>query len=311
MPRFPLSLFLSGPDVGALVRAVAPALPDAEPSSWSADFEDGDGPWLDAVAAGRELAAVEWEDASLGVVPRHGVRVEMPREPSRAAALELLAAAPFTVATLPSYAAIWARDHDYRPPGFDGGHGPHGWACAFRGEGHDRLVSRRWVPDGPWELSREEHDISFVRFHDPRAAPDAALEEARAGHHRMGITDEGGFIQLAPILAGGLPGLYEHGTHKVVVQGRDVPQREMLGACQIRRDRRDDPQAPIERIAYVFTEPERAEAHLPELWLRELECWAIVDGEERRLDGDEPPAALTARRARPASASGRSGRASS
>ena len=77
MPRFPLSLFLSGPDIGALVRAVAPALPDAEPSSWSADFEDGEGPWLEAVAAARELAAVEWEDASLGVVPRHGVRVEV------------------------------------------------------------------------------------------------------------------------------------------------------------------------------------------------------------------------------------------
>ena len=204
--RFPLSLFLSGPDVGALVRAVAPALPDGAPRQWSADYEDGDGAWLDAVATARELAAVEWEDASLGVVPRYGVRVELPRAPAQAAALELLAAAPFTVATLPSYAAVWKAEHDYRPPGFDGGHGPHGWACAFRGDGHDRLVSRRWLPYGPWELTRDEdEDISFVRFHDPAAAPGAALEQARAGHRRMGIYDEGGFIQRAPILPTACP----------------------------------------------------------------------------------------------------------
>jgi hypothetical protein len=294
-PRFPLALFLSGPDTGALVRALAPALPSLTPGSWSADFDDGDGPWLDAVAGAHQLAAVEWEDASLGVVPRQGVRVELPRTPSHAAALELLSTAPFTVATLPSYAATWTREHGYRPPGFDGSHGPHGWACAFRGDGHDRLVSRRWLAHGPWTLSREEDaDLSFVRFHDPDAPPEAALAQARDGHRRMGITDEGGFIQLAPILPGGLSGLYERGTHKIVVRGRDVPPRELLGACQIRRERRADANAPVERIAYVFMEPARAEAHLPELWLRELECWTIEHGEERRLDGDEPPPALTA-----------------
>jgi hypothetical protein len=295
-PRFPLTLSLSGPDTGALVHALAPALPQRDPGDWSVDFQPGEGPWLDAIAGARELAAVEWDDASLGVVPPNGhVRVELPRTPSRAAALELLTAAPFTVATLPSYAATWSSEHGYRAPGFDGGHGPHGWACAFRGDGHDRLVSRRWLPHGPWELTRDEpDDISFVRFHDPDAAPAAALEQARAGHERMGIDDGGGYIQLAPILAGGLPGLYEDGTHKVVVHDRDVPPRELLGACQIRRDRRDDPQAPIARIAYVFTEPERAAAHLPALWLRELQCWAVERGAERRLDGDAAPAALTA-----------------
>lgn len=291
--RFPLSLFLSGPDIGALVRAVAPALPDAAPRQWSADYEDGEGAWVDAVASARELAAVEWEDASLGVVPRHGVRVELPCAPTQAAALELLGAAPFTVATLPSYTAVWKAEHGYRPPGFDGGHGPHGWACAFRGAGHDRLVSRRWLAHGPWALHRDQReDISFVRFHDPDAAPGAALEQARAGHRRMGIDDDGGFIQLPPILSDGLPGLYENGTHKVVVHGRDVPSRELLGACQIRLERRADREAPVERVAYVFMERERAEAELPELWLRELECWAIAGGEEQRLDGEDPPPAV-------------------
>ena len=293
--RLPLAVFLTGPDTDAIVRALAPVLPDRSPDSVRADYaEAARGPWLDAVAGARELASAEWENASLGVIGGRGVSLEVRRASSRAAALELLAGVPWQVASLPSYAETWMAEHAYRPPGFDGGHGPHGWACAFRDAGHERLVSRRWLPVGPWALTRvEDEDISFVQFHDPRAMPDAALAEARPGHRRMGVTDEGGFLQEAPVLADGLPGLYERDTktHKVVVHGRDVRQREMLGACQIRWQRRDDPEAPIARVAYVFMEPARAEAHLRDLWLRELECWTIVDGAERRLDGDAPPPA--------------------
>ncbi|HBE33637.1 MAG TPA: hypothetical protein DD990_20560, partial [Cyanobacteria bacterium UBA11368] len=50
----------------------------------------------------------------------------------------------------------------YIAPGFIDGHGGHGWACAFKGEGHNHLVSRRWLEYGPWRLLRdEENDISF------------------------------------------------------------------------------------------------------------------------------------------------------
>ena len=216
--------------------------------------------------------------------------MQLARPASRSAALELLGDAPWEVATFPSYAAVWAAEHDYTPPGFDGGHGSHGWACAFKGAGHDRLVSRRWLPAGPWKLT-EHGDVWFVEFHAPDDTPAQALEPARSGHRRMGITDEGGYLQEAPLLAEGLRGVYdpESKALKIVVNHRDVPQRELLAACQIRRERRGDRDEPVREVAYVFTERERAERHLRELWLRELACWAIDEGRELRLDGDEPP----------------------
>jgi hypothetical protein len=40
----------------------------------------------------------------------------------------------------------------------------------------------------------------------------------------------------------------------------------------------------------VFLEEQNAERHLHELWLRELECRAVVGGREVRLDTDYHPA---------------------
>ena len=36
-------------------------------------------------------------------------------------------------------------EEDYEKTSFGEGHLPHGWASAFKGKGHDRLVSRRWL----------------------------------------------------------------------------------------------------------------------------------------------------------------------
>src|SRR5690606_11851077 len=56
-------------------------------------------------------------------------------------------------------------DLAYVAPSFADMHYPHGWACAFKGPGHDRLVSRRWLEHGPWRLIRDnENDVSFVQF---------------------------------------------------------------------------------------------------------------------------------------------------
>ncbi len=49
------------------------------------------------------------------------------------------------------------------------------------------------------------------------------------------------------------------------------------------------PSLPVERIAYVFTDPTDAKNHLHSLWLREFECRAIVNGLERRMDADYQP----------------------
>ncbi|MBA3462154.1 MAG: hypothetical protein H0T46_19495 [Deltaproteobacteria bacterium] len=37
-------------------------------------------------------------------------------------------------------------------------------------------------------------------------------------------------------------------------------------------------------LRYVFIDPADAEKHLHELWLRDIEVWAIVGGNEVRLD---------------------------
>ena len=196
--------------------------------------------------------------------------------------------------------------------GFSNAHFGHGWMCAFRGEGHDSLVSRRWLRYGPWKLLRDEaHDISLVLFHDPdEADPAVTIDQAFAGHRRMGNSNTGGFIREGSDKQGNfhatggyryrndLRGIYvaEDRTFRIVVAGRDVPQREMLDACAYRLHQRDDPEQPIANVAYVFVEEERARAHLHELWLRGLECRAIIRGEEVRLDLDydppppEPPA---------------------
>jgi len=181
---------------------------------------------------------------------------------------------------------------DYHTTSFGDGLASHGWACAFKGAGHDRLVSRRWLEYGPWHLIRDEDsDLSFVQFHDLDADPETALKQAKPGHQRMGISKTGGFIQSIYDPFFELKGFYleDEGILEVVVAGREVTQHEMLEACQARYHQPLDGKH-IDNVRYVFVEGEQvARTHLHELWLRELECWAIVDWQKVRLDADYDP----------------------
>lgn len=170
----------------------------------------------------------------------------------------------------------------YEGPGFAELHWPHGWACFFRGAGHDRLVSRRWLDFGPWKLRRGPHDTTLVQFHTLGMDAATALAQARIGHERMGISDTGGFIQGRYVYAYDLKGLYYPEQRKlhITVYGRDVSQREMLDACAARLYQRLGPDQPLDNVVYVFMEQEHAIAHLHELWLRGLECRTIINGEE-------------------------------
>jgi hypothetical protein len=209
---------------------------------------------------------------------------DVPRDPR--AVLELIAAWPWEVASMPPLHDDWESRPDYEPIGFADLHFHHGWACGFRGMGHDRLVSRRWLDQGLWQLHQGPNDTSLVQFHDLHADSQRAFEQAMPAHQRMGISDTGGFIQSDYISEHEIKGLYtaEDRRMRIVVHGRDVPQREMLDACALRRSGGEDPERPIEQVAYIFIEPERAEAHLHELWLRELECWTFAAGKEVRID---------------------------
>ncbi|MCG8421044.1 MAG: hypothetical protein MJE77_24240 [Proteobacteria bacterium] len=235
---------------------------------------------------------------------------------------------PFEIGALrPFYS--WYRPEEgkrYRPSHF-GHHYGHGWACFFKGAGHDRLVSRRWLDFGPWRVLRGANDTTMVVFHQLGVDEDTAREQAKPGHQRMSGEEEGGGLPWLFELRSEFNAIYEPTRRQLRVichEGRDVSQREMSDACLIRfhnildsahlaefirraghdavvlqhfgiqsqPGERFGPDQPIESVAYVFISEADARKHLHELWLRELECWAFVDGKEIRLDLDyrpEPP----------------------
>ena len=194
----------------------------------------------------------------------------------------------------------WIKE-DYPRWGIGRSNVDHGWGCIFRGAGHDRLVSRRWLDFGPWRVIRRPNDTTVIQFHDLAITdPAEAYEQARAGHQRMGNSPTGGYIawHLQGLLKNAGKGLYfpESRTLEVVVApGLSVSQGEMLGNAALRLHHRltrtTQPVAqPIEHIAYIFIDEADARAHLHELWLRELQCWAFdAHGVKHRLDLDYHP----------------------
>jgi len=201
--------------------------------------------------------------------------------------MALLESLPFQLATGFRIHQAWRDSYPVgEMRGFGGGHFAHGWMCAFKGAGHDRLVSRRWLEYGPWKLHRGGADVSLVQFHDLGADADTALAQARPGHERMGISDHGGFLQEPYVFTHELDGEYTSGERLLQIPApRDVSQLEMLDACAMRRNQVLGAERPVEQVAFVFDTEARARAHLHELWLRELGCW-WVDG---RLDEDYAP----------------------
>ncbi|MEJ2454126.1 MAG: hypothetical protein P8103_08225 [Candidatus Thiodiazotropha sp.] len=224
------------------------------------------------------------------------VRLGWPEEYLSIAALrDLLQQIPFRWMSASTISSQWGPEGQptkYIAPGFLDGHYDHGWVCAFKGAGHDQLVSRRWLDYGPWRLVRGESDLSLVQFHDLEVDDAVALNQAKPGHRCMGVTPEGGFIPPPPISwrHGDLRKLYDPATGllMVVVYGRQVTQEEMLEACAIRRYQPLDVE--VRNLAFVFMQERDARDHLHDLWLRGLECRALIDGKERRLDEEYVPA---------------------
>ena len=189
---------------------------------------------------------------------------------------------------------VWLRDAGYPRWGFGRTHIDHGWGCAFRGVGHDRLVSRRWLDFGPWRVIRRPNDTTFVQFHDLAITdPKEAYAQAKAGHERMGISPSGGYIawHYENLLLGAaeIGGIYQSATRTleiVVGPGNSVTQGQMICQCARRLEHRLKPNIGerIDHVAYVFMDRGDAEMHLHELWLRELQCWYVDERGKHRLD---------------------------
>ncbi|MFF9436500.1 hypothetical protein ACF1BP_22505 [Streptomyces sp. NPDC014735] len=250
--------------------------------------------WLDRYAhASRSVAAFFGPGRSLVLHQGELAKATFDFDGGPEQLAETLRRYPFDIASFRSRHREWKMKEIYSAPGFGGSHYPHGWACAFRGDGHQRLVSRRWLESGPWRLHRAPDDTTLAQFHDLGLDASAALEQARPAHRRMGHSDEGGFLHEPYRFRNELKGFYDAGRRvlKIVILGRTVSSVEMRDACAIRGDSRSTTETPLDNIAFVFIDPDAAHTHLPRLWPYGLECWTIIHGHETRLDTDTPPEA--------------------
>ncbi|MDC0711903.1 hypothetical protein POL68_25775 [Stigmatella sp. ncwal1] len=293
-----LRVGLAGTDLPSLVRALPGRwVPKTPPPEFSVEFEDqpaGDN-WLDKAACCTEMTQAKWKDVGepfLIHTARIIVKTGSTGDWQPQAVLSLLVPLPFTVASFDTAHPSWEKGLDaYEAPGFGYQHYSHGWACAFKGTGHDALVSRRWLEHGPWRVLKGADDTTLVQFHDLAADSATALAQAKPGHERMGITRTGGYLPRNYTPQQDLQGVYDskEKSLRIVVHGRDVAPGEMLDACAARQFQLLGQDKTVQRVAYVFMEPARAQAHLHELWLHDLECWTIELGKEIRLDKDYKP----------------------
>jgi hypothetical protein len=300
--RHPLLIGIGDAGIADSIRAIAALAPFriAPVGGYVDDAPIDDLPhWVEALLRakrdGRAEWFLEWEShrtTKLVSISPRSVRVvfQLPDAfGSVTEGLDLIESLPFEVCSSGSiYPDEWI-EMDTPNFGFSRMHSTHGWACAFRGKGHDRLVSRRWLDFGPWRVVRGRGDLTLVQFHDLDVDARTAYSQANPGHERMGISRTGGFLATPYKFTKEVKGLYiaERATLEIVVPlGGKVEQVDMRDACAVRYRHRIDPAAEtkIEEVAYVFVDETDARAHLHEMWLRELEVW-LADGEgKRRLD---------------------------
>ncbi|QSQ13976.1 hypothetical protein [Myxococcus landrumensis] len=296
-----LKIGLSGPELAVILKSIPGRLTPRGPPSYLA-LDDQETPpsanWLGQMVRGELSSMARWSgdgDPFLSLDKGELVRLKTTQTPDPKAMLSALTSGPtpFELASFASIHPEWTQGtKPYRPRGFGGLHYPHGWLCGFRGKGHDRLVSRRWLEFGPWRVLKGSGDTTLVQFHDVAADAATALQQARAGHPLLEVLNpDSGFIADDHVMSHDLQGIYDAKNQalRIIVHGREVSPGEMLDACAAKKTQPLGPEKPIARVAYVFMDPQAARAHLQALWLRELECWTIEQGNEVRLDKDHRP----------------------
>jgi hypothetical protein len=282
-----LAASFAGHDTRALVAGLRTVgwAPEGEPKSMKVDFKDAPAKeTLDqALARAKEQLRATYgypnlltvDVGSLVTVGRDDVTIALP------GILEILAQLPFEVAAFDAIFDEW-----YQAPGFGDGHVSLGWAAAFKGAGHERLVSRRWLDDGPWKVMKGPEDVSLVMFHDLDADAKKALKQAQQAHVRMGISDEGGFIQSGFVYEHELAGLYvpDKRVMKVVVMSKKLDDLELLEWAAARKEGKLAGGKPVDAVAFVFPKEAEAKKHLDRLARYGHQVWAIRAGDEVRLD---------------------------
>jgi hypothetical protein len=261
--------------------------------------------WLQRICSARRDGRVKWEPSQLqlGFLPQSDelVVVSIPVDQvTLLAALELIEPLPFELCTFgAAFFDEWIAA-DYERWGFSRRHIDFGWGCAFRGAGHDRVVSRRWLEYGPWRVIRRPNDTTLIQFHDLTLTdPAEAYKQAKVGHPRM---REGFLYHNYEDFMDNVRGIYlpeQQRLEIVVAPGITVDPESFYCAAAVRHYYRTHPNAGhnpppdkighIKTVAYVFVDEPQARAHLHQVWLHEFEC-ILSDGNGiRRIDDTYHP----------------------
>jgi hypothetical protein len=291
----PADLCAGGDDKPSIVQSIAASalLQPREPDETFTDGEADDGDIIQAVYRARQHFIAIWQtDAGEELLTARLDERVTPvslRAPGRPIPLHDVVA---FVASAPVAFVVGCDTSDTSKYGFADTYGSHGWGVFFKGEGHRRLVSRRWLEHGPWLVHYGANDTTYVQFSDLEADLETQLAQRAIGHEQMGISNVGGFISRRhPIVLP--PNSYylpEQRRFEVTVYGRAVPEREMADAAAIRVLQALGPERPVDVVTYVFAVESEARAHLHRLWMREIEVVTFIDGHKTLLsDGYAPP----------------------
>jgi hypothetical protein len=200
---------------------------------------------------------------------------------SDADAIDWLETIPFDVAT------IAGIDEDLDTPNvWFPGHFELGWGVAFRGPGHDVMMSRRWLARGPWRTIERPGDLTIVQVHPldaPREEIEALVRIASAALY----WPTGGEVSRRP---DPVNGLYTAATRlfEIVVPPNAAVSTEQMNSARALRDpyKAIDP---VERVAFVFIDEADARRQLDDLWVRGLEVWYVDGSGRHRVDDTYKP----------------------
>lgn len=156
-----------------------------------------------------------------------------------------------------------------------------GWMLAFKGEGHRYLVSERWLDYAPVKVHRLG-DVTLIQFHDLHTDSQTALAQAQLGWKLFDRSIGSGFLGSYKRKSDYFDGQYnaDEGALYVTVFDHEPSLEKIKDACYAREFLQFEDGQPINKIIYVFIEPELANRWVYELWLRNIECRTFIDGAE-------------------------------
>lgn len=176
--------------------------------------------------------------------------------------------------------------------------GDLGWAVFFKGAGHDRLASRRWLEHGPWLLRRGANDLSMLQLCDLDASPRDQVAQAAAGRALFDRMAPGSIYRPAfppPDPPGErprrwrLPGEYDPVRQQWRGPVDDLSWRQIGRLLTWKAQHHHDSIEPVRSFALEVEDEGLAMRHLHDLWLCGMELWLRQDGRLVRLDEDYRP----------------------